>query len=153
MNNRILTVRAEPAGFVLHVEWADARTSTHDFRQRFNRFPALAGLAESDRFVGVRVGEDGATLEWPESGVDVCADSLRFEAYPEENPFPDVVMAGDEFRAWMKGNSLSLSAAAGILGISRRQIANFANGTKPVPCSVFLSCMSINQRSPAARVA
>jgi len=48
-------------------------------------------------------------------------------------------MSGDGFKAFLFRNHLTLDAAAAILGISRRQAADFAKD-KPVPRLVALAC-------------
>lgn len=45
-----------------------------------------------------------------------------------------------EFIRWRWRNRLSLTAAAGALGLSRRQIAYYASGEQVVPRTVLLAC-------------
>lgn len=45
-----------------------------------------------------------------------------------------------EFGAWMQRNGLSLSTAAQALGLSRRMIAHYRTGSRPIPKVVALAC-------------
>jgi hypothetical protein len=45
-----------------------------------------------------------------------------------------------EFEAWMERNGLSLSVAAESLGMTRRMIAHYRTGSKPIPIVVGLAC-------------
>ena len=45
------------------------------------------------------------------------------------------------FSAWMARNALSLSSAAEALGMTRRMMAHYRSGTRPVPRIVALACL------------
>lgn len=49
-------------------------------------------------------------------------------------------MTPTTFKTWMQVNGLSLYGTGQALGISRRQIAYYASGGKPVPLIVMLAC-------------
>ena len=44
------------------------------------------------------------------------------------------------FDAWMHRNDLSLSTAAEALGLSRRMVAYYRTGSRPIPRVVGLAC-------------
>jgi hypothetical protein len=46
----------------------------------------------------------------------------------------------ERFDAWMAEHGLSLNAAADALGLSRRMIAHYRTGSRPIPRVVALAC-------------
>ena len=48
-------------------------------------------------------------------------------------------MTADAFRRWRKRHSYTLDAAARALGISRRMVAYYENGERPIPRLVALA--------------
>ena len=63
----------------------------------------------------------------------ILAGSVR---PPEQAGLP----TASEFEAWMERNGLSLSGAAESLGMTRRMIAHYRTGSKPIPKVVGLAC-------------
>jgi predicted transcriptional regulator len=45
-----------------------------------------------------------------------------------------------EFDAWMQRNGLSLATAATTLGMTRRMIAHYRTGSRPIPKVVGMAC-------------
>lgn len=130
---RIEAVRAE-AGHRLRVRWTDGPEAEIDFRP-FLRRRAFRALADERVFEQVRVGDWGHSVEWP-SGVEVGADSLWLET---------LSATGHEdartFLDWRQRHGLSLTEAAKALGLSRRMVAYYSSGEKPVPRHVLLACL------------
>ena len=73
-------------------------------------------------------------IGWP-GGPDLGADRL-YELGREQAGLP----TASEFEAWMERNHLSLSVAAESLGMTRRMIAHYRTGSKPIPIFVGLAC-------------
>ena len=48
---------------------------------------------------------------------------------------------GEQFWNWMARNDLTLDKAAVALGVSRRMLAYYRSGLKPVPRTVALACL------------
>jgi transcriptional regulator with XRE-family HTH domain len=48
-------------------------------------------------------------------------------------------MPTEKFREWRAGRRLSLSGAAAALGLSRRMVAYYDQGAKPIPKYVWLA--------------
>jgi hypothetical protein len=46
----------------------------------------------------------------------------------------------EKFDAWMERNALSLTAAADALDMTRRMIAHYRTGSRPIPRVVALAC-------------
>jgi hypothetical protein len=73
-------------------------------------------------------------VEWP-SGVELGAETLWLETLSSTGR-----RDAREFLEWRLRHGLSLSATADALGISRRMLAYYSNGEKPVPPPILLAC-------------
>lgn len=80
------------------------------------------------------IGDWGHSLVWPD-GSEVGADALWLATL-------SAIGRADsrEFLEWRMAHGLSLSRAAEELGISRRTVANYSNGSQPVPKAILLAC-------------
>lgn len=82
----------------------------------------------------------GHAVNWP-GDIDMGADQL-YELGREQ--------AGEwgpeRFSAWMTAHALSLNAAADVLGLSRRMIAHYRTGSRPIPRVVALACEGLSAR-------
>lgn len=82
----------------------------------------------------VEVGDWGHSVVWPD-GTELGADALWLVTLS--------AIGRDDARAfveWRLANSLSLNRAAEELGLSRRTVAYYSNGTRPVPKAILLAC-------------
>jgi DNA-binding XRE family transcriptional regulator len=80
------------------------------------------------------VGDWGHSVVWP-GGSEAGADMLwlaTLTAIGRED--------SREFLEWRMAHGLSLTRAAEELGISRRTVANYSNGSQPVPKAILLAC-------------
>ena len=68
-------------------------------------------------------------------GLDMGADRL-YELGREQAGLP----TASEFDAWMQRNGLSLATAATTLGMTRRMIAHYRTGSRPIPKVVGMAC-------------
>jgi len=55
-----------------------------------------------------------------------------------------------DFDGWMLKNQLSLSSAAEALGMTRRMIAHYRSGSRPIPKTVQLACIGWESLRKAA---
>lgn len=83
---------------------------------------------------GVEIGDWGHSLVWPD-GREVGADAL----------WRDTLTAlgrddARQFLEWRLANGLSLGKTAEALGLSRRTVAYYSNGDRPVPKAILLAC-------------
>jgi hypothetical protein len=138
---RIVAVRAGEQPLTLVVTWADGKTASVDLSGVIARHRALAPLEDPEQFGRVRVSEWGWGVEWDDA-LDFGADQLRRWAGEQAGE----IMPAAAFRAWRQRNGLSLAAAAEALGLSRRMIAYYDNGTWPVPKTVMLACEGYDAR-------
>ncbi len=134
----------EPATLV--IRWTTGETMQADIGDWMERFALLAPLGDFSQFRKVRVGWYGHSIEWGDE-IEVGADQLytRCKAQAGE-PSPA------EFDDWMKRNGLSLATAAEAIGMTRRMIAHYRTGSKPIPRHVWLACIgweTLKHRSAA----
>ena len=128
----IVAVKAK-APATLSIRWSDG------VRARIDLSALLSGraskrLRDGDEFARVRVGEWGHSIEWP-SGIELSAETLWLETL-SANRRQDT----REFLEWRLRHGLSLSKTAEALGLSRRMVAYYSNGEKPVPRPILLAC-------------
>lgn len=128
---------------VLAVAWDDGHRAEIDLAPIIAAHPALAPLADPDGFP--QLAEDGWSVEWPLCGIDFGAAQLRRWADEQAGE----AMPREAFRAWLDRHGLTLDAAAGALGLSRRTIAYYLSGEQPVPKTVMLATEGYDRRKAA----
>lgn len=126
-----VTVRAP---MVLEIAWSTGETYTVDVTEQVKRFKVLAPLADVMVFSQAHVGLWGHSVVWTDEA-DLGAD-LLYEMCRKQAGLP----TPDEFDQWIKRNRLSLTIAAETLGLSRRMVAHYRSGSKPIPKVVGLAC-------------
>lgn len=117
----------------LRLLWSDGSGAEIDLAD-WMKAPAFTVLNDPAEFARAEIGDWGHSLQWP-SGVEIGADSLWLETL-SANRHDDA----RRFLEWRLKHGLSLSAAAKALGLSRRMVAYYSNGEKPVPLTVLLAC-------------
>ncbi len=119
----------------LSIRWTTGETLQADVGDWIGRFKILAPLKDPDFFSKARVGWYGHSIEWSDE-VELGADQLynRCKAQAGER-------SPAEFDDWMKRNGLSLATAAEALGMTRRMIAHYRTGSKPIPIHIWLACI------------
>ena len=128
----IETVKAEEPG-VLSLKWSDGTQARVDIGPMLHKRPFRI-LRDEKEFARVRPGDWGHSIQWP-SGAELGADTLWLETLS--------ATGRDDARAfleWRMRHGLSLTKAAEALGLSRRMVAYYSNGEKPVPRPVLLAC-------------
>ena len=101
----------------------------------------LAPLRDDVEFARVTVSTDGWSLEWP-CGIDFGAVQLRRWADEQAGE----IMAPPAFRAWLDRHAMTLDEAANALGLSRRMVAYYLSGEKPIPKTVMLATAGFEAR-------
>jgi hypothetical protein len=104
-----------------------------DLQELVSRFAGLTPLRHKSVFARAGKGEGGHSVVWP-GQIDLGADRL-WEMTLHQNGRLDTV----EFMRWCWRHGLSLSQAADALDLSRRQVAYYASGKRPVPRYVLLA--------------
>jgi hypothetical protein len=129
---------------MLTLTWSTGETLECDLAEIIRSHTAFAPLADSAVFSQVAIEEWGHGLDWPE-GLDMGADRLYHLCREQAG-----LLAPAAFDGWIKNNSLSLSTAAEALGMTRRMIAHYRSGTRPIPKTVQLACLGWEYLKKAA---
>jgi hypothetical protein len=128
----ILSVKATgPAK--LAVSWSDGTHVELNFSGLL-KDRAFKVLQDPAEFAQVTFGDWGHSLEWA-CGAEMGADALWLETLSAQGRNDARTFL--EFRL---RNGLSLSGTAEELGLSRRMVAYYSNGEKPVPRPILLAC-------------
>jgi len=120
--------------FKLRLQWVNGKTISVDLHEPVHRLKGMRSLRDKAMFARAAKGEGGHSVVWP-GEIDMGADRL-WEMTLERNGHLDAA----EFIRWRGRYGLSLSDAAEALGLSRRQVAYYASGERPVPRTILLAC-------------
>ena len=118
----------------LEIGWDDGQVATVDISETIAARAALAPLRDREEFARLSISDDSWSLEWP-CGVEFGATQLRRWADEQAGE----IMPPALFRAWIEKHQLTQEHAAQALGLSRRMIAYYLNGEKPIPKTVWLA--------------
>jgi hypothetical protein len=128
----ILSAKATPPAR-LALEWSNGTRVELDLAKCL-RGKSFHAVRDASEFSRVQVGEWGHSLKWP-SGRELGADFLWLETLS--------AIGREDTRAfleWRLRHGLSLTKTADALGLSRRMVAYYSNGEKPVPKPILLAC-------------
>jgi hypothetical protein len=101
------------------------------------RHPTLERLKDPEVFSSAKVGDHGASVIWAnDDDLELAADNLRARAIEQGGG-----VSHEFIWNWMARNDLTIDAAAVALGVSRRMLAYYRSGSKPVPRTVALACL------------
>ncbi len=118
----------------LSLRWIGGQQTTVDLSRDLARYKSLAPLRKAAEFRQATLGEGGHSVVWP-SGVDMGADSLWRDSLIALGHADAVT-----FNDWRMKDGLTLDQVAEALGLSRRMVAYYSSGAKPVPKTVLLAC-------------
>jgi len=128
-------VRAVPPS-TLELTYADGAVLGVDVLPIIKRHPTLRELATPAVFKRAKLGEWGASVTWGTDALELAADNLRARAVEQAGGYSHEVIWN-----WMARHNMTLDAAAKALGLSRRMLAYYRSGEKPVPRTVALACL------------
>lgn len=130
------SVRATPAaGLVLG--YADGERFELSLVDLIKKHPSLGRLKDPQVFGSARLGDHGASVVWAnDDDLELAADSLRARAVEQAGG-----VSHEFIWNWMARNDLTLDRAAEALGVSRRMLAYYRSGARPVPRTVALACV------------
>ncbi|NDG42311.1 MAG: DUF2442 domain-containing protein [Betaproteobacteria bacterium] len=101
------------------------------------KHPTLERLKDPEVFSSAKVGDHGASVIWAnDDDLELAADNLRARAIEQAGG-----VSHEFIWNWMARNDLTIDAAAVALGVSRRMLAYYRSGSKPVPRTVALACL------------
>lgn len=121
----------------VEVIWSTGKIDKLDVSAALRAHASLAPALKKPRFNNVAPGEWGHSLSWggPEGGeIEIGADAVWRMAREQATGAEPV-----DFTAWRAAHGISLTEAAHSLGLSRRTVAYYESGTRPVPRLVALA--------------
>jgi len=125
------------APLTVEIDWSTGETLTADMHNWLR--PPFDALENPDVFAQMKVEAwGGHGLDWP-GGLDLGADNL-YDLCRRQAGLP----TASEFDTWMQRNGLSLATAAETLGMTRRMIAHYRTGSRPIPKVVGLACRGVD---------
>lgn len=122
--------------YTLRITYGDGEVVTVDLKGIIDRIAALSPLKDPELFAKARIDKWGSIVEWIPGEIDMAADNLRAEAVEQQGR-----ISHERIWEWMYRNNLTLDTAAEALGISRRMVAYYRSGRKPVPKHIWLACI------------
>lgn len=128
---------------IVEIDWSTGETLCTDLSGL--TAPPFDALRDPGFFALMKRDEWGHGLDWP-TGLDLGADRL-YELGRKQAGLPTV----SEFEAWMLRNKLSLTTAAETLGMTRRMIAHYRTGSRPIPKVVGLACKWLEHEHQGGR--
>ena len=132
---RIVAVTSGNKPMTLRVRWDKGDETLVDVSGMIETFRVYEPLRHSpDLFRQVRVGEHGTDIVWSDD-IDMAADTLWRLAQEQAG----ITLSPDAFKHWRERHAFTLDTAAAALGISRRMVAYYEQGTKPIPRVVALA--------------
>ena len=142
---RISQAKPADADFTLEVTWANGSKDIIDLGDLIHRLKVFRPLREGDLFGKVEVADYGWAVRWSDE-IDCSADTLWRLAQEQSG----AAMSAKQFREWRKRMNLSLSGAAEALGISRRMVAYYDSGEKPIPKAIWLATKGLEAERQTA---
>ncbi len=137
---RILAVTTDRKPLTLHIRWDKGDESRVDVSGLVETFRVYKPLRHSPELFGrVRVGEHGTDIVWSDE-IDMAADTLWRLAREQAG----VTMSPEAFRHWRERKAYTSDAAARSLGLSRRTVAYYEKGTRPIPRVVALATRALD---------
>jgi DNA-binding XRE family transcriptional regulator len=140
---RIVAVTPGEGPMTLSVRWDNDKESLIDVSGMIQSFRLYVPLRQSpDLFRQVRVGEHGTDVAWTDE-IDMAADTLWRLAQEQAGE----TMTADGFRHWRERKAYTLDEAARALGLSRRMVAYYERGNRPIPRVVALATRALDMAS------
>jgi hypothetical protein len=136
---RIRAASAANKGYVLNICWDHGEENPVDVSGLIENFRVFAPLRKNrELFRRVRVGPYGTDIVWTDD-IDMVVDTLWRLAQEQSG----ATMTADAFRSWRQRKAYTLEEAAKALGISRRMVAYYDQGDKPIPRVVALATRAL----------
>ncbi len=130
-----LTGVAVTAPSTLLLTFADGQQFTVALDEVIEQHATLGPLANPKVFATAAIGEWKDTVIWADDdNLELAADNLRARAVEQAGECSHELIWN-----WMAKHELTLDRAARELGLSRRMLAYYRSGEKPVPRTVALA--------------
>jgi hypothetical protein len=138
---RIISVAVGDRPYTLRIVWDHGEESSIDVSRMIETFRVYTPLRNApDLFRQVHVGEYGTDIVWTDD-LDMSADTLWHLAQEQSG----ATMSADAFHQWRLRNDYTLDEAAVALGLSRRMVTYYDHGDKPIPRTVALATLGLEQ--------
>jgi DNA-binding transcriptional regulator YiaG len=145
---RIVSVKPGRKAATLRVQWDNGDENLIDLSGLIATFRVYTALRKSpELFRQARVGEHGTDVVWSDK-IDMAADTLWRLAQEQSG----ATMTADAFRHWRERKAYTLNEAARVLGISRRMIAYYEEGQRPIPRVVALATRALEMEAQNASI-
>ncbi|MFK0036933.1 DUF2442 domain-containing protein [Pseudomonas monteilii] len=119
----------------LLLTFADGQQFNVALDEIIEKHATLAPLADPNVFATAAIGEWKDTVIWAgDDNLELAADNLRARAVEQAGECSHELIWN-----WMAKHGLTLDRAAQELGLSRRMLAYYRSGEKPVPRTVALA--------------
>jgi len=136
---RIVAVSPGAKPMTLRVHWEKGGESVINLSGVIETFRLYEPLRRSpELFWQAHVGEHGVDIVWTDD-IDMAAETLWRLAQEQAG----VTLSADAFKAWRERHAYTLDTAAAALGISRRMVAYYEQGKKPIPRIVALATRAL----------
>ena len=136
---RIAAVTTDKKPLTLRIRWDRGGISCVDVSGLVGTFRVYEPLRRSPKLFGrVRVGKYGTDVVWSDK-IDMAADTLWRLAQEQAG----ITMSSDAFKHWRERKAYTLDVAAHALGLSRRMVAYYEQGAKPIPRVVALATRAL----------
>jgi DNA-binding transcriptional regulator YiaG len=140
---RVVSVAAGEKPMTLRIRWDKGDESLVDVSGMIEAFRLYEPLRHSpELFRQARVGEHGTDIVWSDE-IDMAADTLWRLAQEQAG----VTLSPDAFKHWRERHAFTLDSAAAALGISRRMVAYYEQGKKPIPRVVALATRGLEEQA------
>ena len=127
------------------MQWDTGAEGEIDISSMIESFKVYAPLRQSpELFRQVRLGDYGTDVIWTDD-IDMSADTLWRLAQEQSG----ATMSAEEFHNWRVSGAFTLDTAAQALGISRRTVVYYEQGTQPIPRAVMLATRWLTEESKA----
>lgn len=121
----------------LRLRYADGQQFEVSLAKIIETHPTLKRLADPEVFRTAQVGDAGVTVTWAnDDDLELPASGLRARAIEQAGG-----VSHEFLWNWMHRNNLTLDGAEAALGVSRRMLAYYRSGERPVPLTVGLACL------------
>lgn len=131
----LLTDVAVAAPSSLLLSYADGEQLLVNLDEIIPRHPTLQALGDPKVFATAALGEWRDSVIWmDDDNLELASDNLRARALEQAGECSHEVILD-----WMAKHGLTLDSAAQELGLSRRMLAYYRSGAKPVPRIVALA--------------
>jgi DNA-binding transcriptional regulator YiaG len=143
---RIVAVASGDKPMSLRLRWDKGDETLVDVSGLIETFRIYQPLRDDPAlFRQARLGELGTDVVWSDE-IDMAADSLWRLGREQTGE----TLSPEAFRHWRERHAFTLDTAAKALGISRRMLAYYEQGKKPIPRVVALATRGLEREETAA---